>query len=245
MNGGQVIGSVKDGLAFTLPLVGNKYCLAQVDDYARLPRHQFPHYPPLRLQLEARLSAPDLPGTWGFGFWNDPFSFCLDKNGLTRALPVLPNAAWFFYGSSANYLSLHEDQPSAGFHAKVFKAPRLPGLFSLLALPILPLLFVPFFTRCFRRLARLLIKEDARQIKLPLTEWHHFDVSWVEDQVSFFVDGSVILNSHLSPKGPLGCVLWMDNQYLWFDPSGKPGYGFEDIRHQQYLRIRRFSIASK
>src|SRR5438093_12491321 len=49
------------------------YADAQIDDYPGLPRGRFPWRPPLRLTVEARVSA-SLAGTAGFGFWNNPFS---------------------------------------------------------------------------------------------------------------------------------------------------------------------------
>ena len=67
------------------------YRVAQLDDYAHLPRLRFPWRSDteqvLRLSLEARLSAPELPGTWGFGWWNDPFSLVLFR--LAAELPFL------------------------------------------------------------------------------------------------------------------------------------------------------------
>ena len=99
------------------------YRLAQLDDYGRaatyhsmrLPRRAFPWDSPLTpreprgvaLSLRARLSASNLPGTWGFGLWNDPFGFAIGFGGTRRRLPALPNTAWFFHASPENYLSLH------------------------------------------------------------------------------------------------------------------------------------------
>jgi hypothetical protein len=242
VNGGRVMGSFETGFEIILPPIIEKYCLAQLDNYMELPRYRFPYQPPLRFQLEARLSASDVPGTWGFGLWNDPFSIGFGMGGMTRPLPVLPNAAWFFYGSSANFLSLRQEQPASGFHVKVFKSPRFPGLFTLLALPIIPVLLIPTAARLIRRLARLLIKEDSIQVNIATTEWHLYDLSWFEDQVSFCVDGIELYRSRFSPAGPLGLLIWMDNQYLHFDSSGKLGYGFEEITDQQLLQIRNLSI---
>ena len=58
----------------SLPAGQKGYRLAQLDDYAGLPRRAFHTRRPAVLSLRARLSAAGLPGTWGFGFWNDPFS---------------------------------------------------------------------------------------------------------------------------------------------------------------------------
>src|SRR5690606_30297459 len=84
------------------------YRLAQLDDYQGLPRGDFPHQPPFRLRLRARISGAQLPGTWGFGLWNEPLSAQFSF-GSGRKLPALPNAAWFFFASPENHLSLRND----------------------------------------------------------------------------------------------------------------------------------------
>src|SRR5688500_7952228 len=71
------------------------YRLAQLDDYSALPRGRFPLSAPASLDLRCRVCDSSLPGTWGFGFWNDPFAFSLGLQGTTPRLPALPNAAWF------------------------------------------------------------------------------------------------------------------------------------------------------
>src|SRR6267142_258672 len=59
------------------------YSDAQIDDYGRLPRKQFPWKPPVHMELRARFSLPTatadsssaspvVRGTAGFGFWNYP-----------------------------------------------------------------------------------------------------------------------------------------------------------------------------
>jgi len=59
-----------------------RYRLAQLDDYSHQSRKSFPWQPPVTLSLQARVSAPALPGTWGFGLWNDPFSLSLGFGGV-------------------------------------------------------------------------------------------------------------------------------------------------------------------
>ncbi|MFN2302781.1 MAG: hypothetical protein ACK2TV_03525, partial [Anaerolineales bacterium] len=172
VNGGQVLGSSTGGFKMTIPPIAKKYCLAQLDDYSGLSRAQFLHTAPLKFEIEARVSGPMLLGTWGFGLWNDPFSMGFGMGGMKRALPVLPNAAWFFYGSSSNYLSLREDQPASGFHVKIFKSPRFPGLITLFGLPILPMILLRPIARRIRKFARKFVQEDALMVNNSLTEWH-------------------------------------------------------------------------
>ncbi|HSS96738.1 MAG TPA: hypothetical protein VLK33_06905, partial [Terriglobales bacterium] len=109
---GARVEEIDRGWRFTLS-EGNtsRYRLAQLDNYSKQARPDFPYQPLFDLQLSARASQNALPGTWGFGIWNDPFGFSLGFGGTAGRLPVLPNAAWFFFASSENYLSLSDDQP--------------------------------------------------------------------------------------------------------------------------------------
>ena len=87
-----------------------QYRLAQLDDYAKIPRSRFPLRFPLTLNLSARVSSEFIPGTWGFGFWNDPFGLSLGFGGNPFRLPALPNAAWFFGASEESYLSFRAER---------------------------------------------------------------------------------------------------------------------------------------
>lgn len=242
VNGGTVVS--EDGrVRFRLPpMPSNKYTLAQMDDYMHQPRGAFPHQPPICLQLEACVSEADLPGTWGFGFWNDPFSVGFGAGGMRRLLPVLPNAAWFFYGSEPNHLSLREGLPGAGFHAKVFRSPLLPSFLSLLALPALPSLWWPLTARFLRRMARSIVKEDAVRLSVDVTAWHHYQLQLGDQQVSFRIDGQCGFSTSLSPLGRLGLVIWIDNQYFKFTPEGKIGLGFLPLGIEQTLNVHNLTL---
>ena len=112
------------------------YRLAQLDDHGGLRRSDFHWKPPLKMSLQARVSAPDIPGTWGFGLWNDPFSFLIAYGGGVPRLPALPEAAWFFHASPHNYLSLRDDLPGSGFLAATFHSKKVPFLLLAGHVPI-------------------------------------------------------------------------------------------------------------
>lgn len=215
-----------------------QYRLAQLDDYHNLPRNRFRWQPPLTLSLTAQISDSSLPGTWGFGFWNDPFSFSLGAKGSSRRLPALPNAAWFFYASPENYLSLRDDLPANGLLAAVFRSPLIPGFLLAPAVLAMPLLALPLTARWLRRLARRLIQQDAARLKVDFTQPHHYQLDWQNNHVRFEVDDKPVFESPLVPQGSLGLVIWIDNQYAAFHPSGKLHFGTLanppaalDIRH--------------
>src|SRR5688572_4957115 len=111
----------------------DKYRLAQLDDYAKLSRSRFLLRPPIRLSLSARTSSNSIPGTWGFGLWNDPFGLSLGYGGKPFRLPALPNAVWFFGASEENHLSF-ADKPANGFLAQSFRSPKFHPLLILAGL---------------------------------------------------------------------------------------------------------------
>ena len=200
------------------------YRVAQLDDYKGLPRRRFPHRPPFHIQLEGRASGEHLPGTWGFGLWNDPFSLTLGFGG-GRYFPALPNAAWFFFASPPNYLSLRDDLPANGALAAAFRSPKLPFPLLSLGLPFLPLLAFRPAARWLRRAAGSFVRQDAAQLNLDPTAWHRFAFSWERSGLEFRVDGETVLSTVISPRGPLGLVLWIDNQYAALPPDGRPAFG--------------------
>ena len=245
-NGGRVICGENQEWQLELPLAsGGRYTLAQLDDYMHSPRRKFPHQPPLRFEMDARLSGERLPGTWGFGFWNDPFSFGFGPAGISRALPVLPNAAWFFYGSEHNYLSLNEDQPANGFHAKVFRSPRLPSFLSIFALPVLPFFLWTTAGKVIRRLSRKFVKEDGQSLSVRVEEWHTYRLDWGIDRVSFVIDGQEYFSTPMCPRGKMGLVIWVDNQFMRFGPDGKFKYGFTPSHAEHGLVFRNLHLITE
>jgi len=102
----EEISNEPDHYLLSIPVrEAGKYRLAQLDDYAHLKRKNFPLHPSSSLLLSARTSSESIPGTWGFGFWNDPFGLALGFGGNPTRFPTLPNAAWFFGASQESYLS--------------------------------------------------------------------------------------------------------------------------------------------
>lgn len=201
------------------------YRLAQFDDYASLARKDFAYQPPTRLNLRCRASANGLPGTWGFGFWNDPFALSFGLGGMARRLPALPNACWFFHASAENHLSFQKGQPGSGFLAQSFRSPKIPSVLLAPGAVGLPLFFSQRISGWLRRLAGKIIAEEGRLLTLDATEWHNYTLDWQTNKVVFRVDGETVLESAVSPQGPLGVVIWIDNQYAAWKPASAPGMG--------------------
>jgi hypothetical protein len=238
VNGGGVLRT-SGGLRFVNPpLGGAKYCNAQIDDYQGLPRRRFPHRPPLRLALRARFShsAGTLSGTAGFGFWNDPFLM------TDLRAPMLPRALWFFYAAPPSDMRLAVNTPGYGWKAAALDVLR-PG--AVAALPLaglgMPLMrkagiyrrLWPFFERRFR-IAEQLLGEDV--LAGGMRAWHEYVLDWGSQMATFLVDGRRVLAAS-APRGPLGLVIWLDNQYLAVNPAGRLRYGLVAKSETQWMEI--------
>ena len=225
--GGGTVTETAPG-AWTLHLPAGPagtYRWAQLDDYLHLPRRRFPWHLPLHMEMRARISDPNHSGTWGFGFWNDPFNLSLGVGGTARRFPALPDTAWFFFASPPNYLAFHDDHPAQGFLTATFSS--RPGAAALLpfGLPALPLLAFPPAARLLRRAAAKLIREAAATLTLDPTRWHHYSLHLQPAQAAFLIDGQTRFETPVVPRGQLGFVLWIDNQYAAFRPDGRLASG--------------------
>lgn len=221
---------------------GGIYRLAQLFDTRGLPRRDFRWQAPFKLSLKARVSHQNLPGTWGFGLWNDPFSVFLGVAGGARKLPALPNAAWFFHASPENYLSLRDDLPGNGFLTAVFSSPLTPAILLSPAALALPLLAWRPAARLARKAARRLIQEGSAVHALDETLWHAYEIEAADGEVNFRIDGALVFRTGTLPRGRLGLVIWIDNQYAAFTPEGRLGYGTQENPAPAWLEIKDLEI---
>jgi hypothetical protein len=218
------------------------YRLAQLDDHGLLRRRNFPWRVPLRLSLQARVSSKELPGTWGFGLWNDPFSFLLNYNRAVFRFPVLPEAAWFFHASPHNYLSIRDDLPANGFLAATFSSKKVSTAWLALVSPILALVLIPKTAPTIRRALRRLIHQDASLVHVDVTEWHAYRMDWDTGQVRFYLDGMEILHTYIAPRRPMSLVIWVDNQYATLPPNNRMRYGTLPNPEPAWMEIRELSF---
>jgi hypothetical protein len=216
-----------------------QYTDAQIDDYQGLPRHRFPWRPPLRMTVRARFSHPceELSGTAGFGFWNDPFMM------TGRRLPALPRALWFFYASPPSNMKLDWYTPGYGWKAATIDALR--PLFFLL-LPTAPLTIALMNIRPLYRalwpLGQRAIGVSEAPVTVEMTGGHVYVIEWGVKKVRFWVDDKLVLDSVTSPCGPLGFVMWLDNQYAIVTPWGRLGYGLLDAPGRQWMQVSYLAI---
>lgn len=214
------------------------YRLAQMDDQSGLPRPAYLHRPPITLAVRARVSQHPAPGTWGFGFWNDPSGFSWGPGATFVRLPALPQAAWFFCASPRCYLSFRDDKPGQGFYAQAFRSPRFDARLIPAALTL------PLSPKLARRKFSQIIREDSAAVRSDPTEWHSYRILWTGARAAFHVDEDLVLETSISPSAPLGLVLWIDNQFAGFSPQGRLSWGTEKNPDPVWLEIEDLQIAS-
>lgn len=238
--GATIAGAEGGAVRLQIPGVPKgTYNLAQLDDYTGVPRRAFRWQPPFTLRVELRASQHHLPGTWGIGLWNDPFSLSLGMGGGVRRFPVLPECAWFFFASPENYLSLRDDQPAHGALAGVWHSAALPALLlGLLAVPVLPLLTISPVARLLRCTARRLIHQVAGSLSHDPCSWHTYQINWSVHHTQFYMDEQIVLDVPLSPRPPLGLVLWLDNQYMAWQPNGKLSAGTLATANESWIEVK-------
>ncbi len=216
-----------------------RYVNAQVDDYQGRARRDFLWRPPLRLTVRARFShaAGALRGTAGFGFWNDPFLM------TGWRLPALPQAIWFFYASPESDMPLALDVPGHGWKAACIDAIRPAALLLAPFAPLaVPLLRIPRMHRRLWPLAQRALGVSEALIAQAMTGWHTYVLDWGLRRAEFRVDDRPVLIGERPPRGPLGFVLWIDNQALVATPQGRLRWRALPLAEPQTLEIDRLQI---
>ncbi len=233
--------------------IGSRYSNAQIDDYSGHRARDYLWRPPLRLRVRARAShavhptrlAHDQPaterwlrGTVGFGFWNAPMTMA--GGGLR-----LPDALWFFGASPPSNMALTAHGFGYGWKAQVVRAHR-PG--ALLAAP--PLALTALWARISGDagpaagwLERMTGAREAvlDRVAADLRQWHDYTLEWRPEYARFWVDGHQALVAEDPPRGPLGFVAWIDNQYAVATPRGELRFGLLDCE-PQWLELESISI---
>jgi len=220
------------------PTSNHIYTNAQLYNYHGLHRSRFPNQPPLKLTLRARASHPAPLGTLGFGFWNDPFM--LSGGGVLAA----PNTVWFFYASPPSDMALAEGVPGWGWKAATLNAGQVPSLLlAPAALAAIALTRLPGLGRPVMTAARRVVQaHEALLSDVALTDWHDYELDWQTDSAVFRVDGVERLRSPAPPRGPLGFVTWIDNQYAIASRTGKFGFGLCATNEEQWLELEGLTL---
>ena len=238
--GSGVLQSAGSALDFVVGSgVPGRYSNAQIDDHTEGPRRRFPWQPPLRLTVRARFSHPaaKLKGTAGFGFWNDPFLMS------GKRLPALPRAIWFFHASPPSEIKLEPKLPGHGWQAVTVDALRPAALLlAPMALPAVLLMNIRPLYRALWPPIQHATHVSQALLEASMEEWHTYIVDWGTRRSQFIVDGRLVAGPVPSPGGPLGFVMWLDNQYMVVTPQGRLGWGVLEITERQWMEVQYFAI---
>lgn len=214
------------------PTPGIPYSNAQISDYGYNSR-DFKWKPPLRMTIRARASLPadQLRGTAGFGFWNQPFV------PGTRVSMRLPQAIWFFFSSPPNRMELAHGVGGPGWKAGMIDASRWQFLALAPTAPVGLLLmrFPSFYNTLWPVGQRALGVSEKMLDGALLAQSHTYTLDWQVGGATFSVDGEVVHEAPFSPRGALGFVAWLDNQYAIVTPQGNFGYGVIPVEREQSL----------
>lgn len=244
------VGNADCALRLALPgAVATRYSNAQIDDYSGRRARDYLWRPPLRLRVRARASHAAQPadvgadgdwlrGTAGFGFWNAPLTLA---GGGVR----LPDAVWFFAASAPSRMALTADGSPHGWKAQVVRAQRVG---ALAAAP--PLALAALWARvsgddrpAARWMERLTGAHEASLAAMgaDLRQWRDYVIEWRPERAQFYVDGRLALDMAEPPRGPLGFVAWIDNQYAVATPRGELRFGALDTP-PQWLELAELAI---
>lgn len=218
---------------------GNGYSNAQIDDYRIDRRNSFRWRANVEMTLRARFSvtAAELTGTAGFGFWNAPIGIGV------RTLPSAPSAAWFFFAGPNSNIAAAKGVPGWGWKAASIDARNL-RFFSLLpTAPIaIPLMHFRAAYELLWPVAQRAMRVDEKLIRSPLDEWHDYSLTWTRETVRYAIDGEDIHVCHDPPQSSMGFVAWIDNQYMVATPQGRFGQGIVPVTRPRRLEISDLSL---
>jgi hypothetical protein len=204
-----------------------------------LPHHHYPWHPPLRLTIRARFGGTRA-GTAGFGLWNHPF-VQLGSGGV----PILPRAVWFFHASPPNNMALAHGVPGHAWKTATLDALRPRAVrWAPFAPVVLALNWVDAFERRIWPLVQRDLGISEQLINQAPHEWHEYTLVWRRNGVQFAIDGQTVHETERAPRGPLGFVAWVDNQYAIATRWGQFGYGVLDVDAPQYLDLAHVQIES-
>jgi hypothetical protein len=235
-------GVVTDGAAlrFWLPRGNGRYADAQIDDYGESGGWGgFSWRAGQSLQLRARFShgAGELRGTAGFGFWNAPFADPSIK------WPTLPQAVWFFYASPPSDLPLPLEGMGQGWFVGTIDAGTKTAVSTIPFAPIFLLLNRSRYFRVrFWPMVRRRLGISFKPLPVVMTDWRQYRLDWRSDGCLFYVDEELVYQTAFSPRGPLGFVCWLDNQYMVLTRNGRFRWGTLALAEEQWLEVAELKI---
>jgi hypothetical protein len=160
----------------------------------------------------------------------------------------LPRAIWFFYASPPSSIKLDLTAPGDGWKAASLDTLR-PAAIAWAPLAPLAMLLMnlrPVYRSLWPSIQRALHVRET-PLSLDMTQDNTYILEWGAERARFGLaseDGqpSMPIMDAPSPKGPLGFVMWLDNQYLVATPWGRLHWGLMEIPDRQWMEVSRLEI---
>ena len=77
---------------------------------------------------------------------------------------------------------------------------------------------------------------------VDITTWHDYRIEWGTERARFFVDERPVLDCDTPPRGPLGLVIWLDNQVMVLTPQGNFRHALVACGHEQWLEVEEVTV---
>jgi hypothetical protein len=74
-----------------------------------------------------------------------------------------------------------------------------------------------------------------------MDEWHSYHLEWQKEGAIFYIDEHEVFRTQYAPRGPLGFVAWVDNQYMVATPQGRFSSGLI-ATEKQWLEIESLDV---
>ena len=140
-------------------------------------------------------------------------------------------------------MALAKDVPGFGWKAVTLDARRLAAMALLPFAPVGFLLMrVPALYRRLWPVAQRAIGVAEARLPVDLDAPHTYELDWRARSVTFRVGGQTVLQTRTSPRGPLGFIAWMDNQYAIVTPQGRIRFGVRPVLREQWLALDEIAI---
>jgi hypothetical protein len=98
-------------------------------------------------------------------------------------------------------------------------------------------------TRKLRSSFHYLIAEESLPFNIDVTQWHTYTLGWYVDHLTFKADHQTF-ETGITPNAPLGFVLWIDNQYAAFPPTGVLSFGTLANSKAAWLEIEALALGA-
>jgi hypothetical protein len=163
-------------------------------------------------------------------------------------LPALPRAVWFFYASPPSNIKLDLVVPGHGWKAATLDALRPAALAwaPLAPLAILSMNLRPVYRPLWPPIQRALNVREA-SLGVDMAQWNTYVLEWGAERSRFSIAQETdevptpVLDAR-SPKGPLGFVMWLDNQFLVVTPWGHLHWGVVEALDRQWMEVSQLAI---